>query len=71
MARKQYDSLSRIVTLGDSIEIWPGHDLGESSFSTIGKEKETNPFLKCSSFTEFLYLKEHWEEYKRARGEAM
>lgn len=40
------DSLRKIMTLGDEVEIWPGHDYGSKPSSTIGYEKKNNPFLK-------------------------
>jgi glyoxylase-like metal-dependent hydrolase (beta-lactamase superfamily II) len=36
-------SLRRIMSmLPDDTSIWPGHDIGKKSFSTIGKEKRSN-----------------------------
>lgn len=64
MARKEFDSLHRLMALGDSIEVYPGHDFGVSPTSTIGHERETNPFLLRTDFEEFVYLKDNWEVYK-------
>lgn len=68
MARKEFDSLQRLTALGDSIEVYPGHDFGVSPASTIGHERETNPFLLCPNFEEFVHLKDNWEEYKSEHG---
>ena len=47
-ARAEYDSLhKKLMTLPDETEVWPGHDYGVAPSSTIGNEKETNPFLRC------------------------
>jgi len=58
-----YDTIhQRIMTLDDDIEVWPGHDVGPTSFSTIGKERESNDVLNMS-FEEF-YRRE-WDEEER------
>jgi glyoxylase-like metal-dependent hydrolase (beta-lactamase superfamily II) len=65
-ARAQYQSLHRkILTLDEKVEVYPGHNCGIRTSSTIGYEKENNPFLLQNSFEEFLYLKKNWLEYKR------
>lgn len=40
----------RILPLPDATIIWPGHDYGDSPTSTLGEEKETNPYI--SNFVE-------------------
>ena len=35
----------RIITLPDETIVWPGHDYGETPTSTIGQEKEENPYI--------------------------
>jgi hydroxyacylglutathione hydrolase len=65
---QQWKSLQRILGLDPAIEVWPGHDYGVKPSSTIGTEKATNPFLLCKSYEDFLYLKEHWAEYKKAHN---
>jgi glyoxylase-like metal-dependent hydrolase (beta-lactamase superfamily II) len=50
-----YDSLfNKILKLYDNIEIYPGHDYGNSNSSTIGKEKKTNYTLKPRTKEEFV-----------------
>lgn len=68
MARKEYDSLHRLMKLGDDVEVFPGHDFGATPSSTIGHERRTNPFLLCKTFKDFLWLKNNWEDYKREYG---
>lgn len=62
---QQWESLQRLMQLEPSVEVWPGHDYGVAPSSTIGREISGNPFLLCKSFDEFLYLKDHWAEYKK------
>lgn len=66
--RQQWDSLRRLMSLDRSIEVWPGHDYGVRPSSTIGEEIDTNPFLLTKTYEEFLHLKEHWAEYKKAHN---
>ncbi len=42
-------SLKKLLTLPLETRVWPGHDYGESHFSTLAHEKETNPYI-----TDFL-----------------
>ena len=68
-ARKEYDSLhNKIMTLGDRIEVYPGHNFGVKPSSTIGAERETNPFLLCDTFEGFVDLKKNWLQYKKEHG---
>src|SRR5262249_19839385 len=63
--QQQWDSLHRLMCLDGKIEVWPGHDYGVRPSSTIAAEVATNPFLLTKTYEEFLYLKEHWAEYKK------
>ena len=67
-AKQEWESLQRLMKLDASIEVWPGHDYGVAPSSTIGKEAATNPFLLCKNLEEFLYLKDHWAEYKKVHN---
>jgi hydroxyacylglutathione hydrolase len=58
----------KICTLPPATRVWPGHDYGTRSSSTIADELLTNPFLLCPDFTSFLDLKCNWTEYKRTHG---
>jgi glyoxylase-like metal-dependent hydrolase (beta-lactamase superfamily II) len=66
--RQQWDSLQRLMRLDPSTEVWPGHNYGVRRWSTIGDEIATNPFLLSKTYDDFLYLKEHWAEYKKAHN---
>jgi len=66
--RQQWDSLQRLMQLDHTIEVWPGHHYGVRPSSTIGNEIATNPFLLSKTYEDFLYLKDHWAEYKQAHG---
>jgi len=67
-ARKEWDSLQRLLDLPDETEVWPGHNFGTEPSSTIGREKMTNPFLLQPTFEAFIDLKANWLEYKRKHG---
>lgn len=68
-ARKEWESLrNKVLSLDDSIEVYPGHDYGLAPVSTIGAERKKNPFLLCSGFEEFLDLKKNWLQYKKEHG---
>ena len=51
--RKHWESLQKIKGMDDSIEIYPGHDYGSVPHSTVGREKKSNPYLRCRSLGEF------------------
>lgn len=68
-ARAEFESLHRLLdTLDDSVEVWPGHDVGVRPSSTIGDERRENPFLVRTDFDDFLWLKKNWAEYKKEHG---
>ena len=53
---KLFESLQTLKKLDGKTEIYPGHDYGETKFSTIGNEKKTNPYFMCSTKEDFLRL---------------
>ena len=59
-SKSMYNSLfNKIAKLNDSIEVYPGHDYGSKSYSTIGEEKRENYTLKPRSLAEFIkFMKE-------------
>jgi glyoxylase-like metal-dependent hydrolase (beta-lactamase superfamily II) len=67
-ARKEWDSLDKLMKLDPGVEVWPGHDFGVKRSSTIGKEIETNPFLLRETFEDFVDLKANWLQYKKDHG---
>jgi glyoxylase-like metal-dependent hydrolase (beta-lactamase superfamily II) len=38
-----FDSFRKIEALGDSVEVWPGHDYNNREHSTIGEQRSSNP----------------------------
>lgn len=53
-SEKLYNSLfKKILVLEDSVEIYPGHDYGETPVSTIGYERVHNYTLKPRTLEEF------------------
>lgn len=68
-AERQFHSLFQVIlALDDAVEVYPGHHYGPTPSSTIGHERAHNPFLQRTSFQDFMWLKEHWEEYKTEHG---
>jgi hydroxyacylglutathione hydrolase len=54
-AKDLYHSLfERLMKLDDNIEVYPGHDYGSASSSTIGVERRTNYTLERRSLEEFV-----------------
>ena len=53
---KLFESLQKLKKLNGNIEVYPGHDYGETPFSTIGNEKKNNPYFKCETKEQFLNL---------------
>lgn len=50
-----YDAItSKLFTLPDDTEVFPGHDYAGHSMSTIGEEKRLNPRLASMSREEFI-----------------
>jgi hydroxyacylglutathione hydrolase len=68
-ARDEYESLhDKLMILPPETRVWPGHDYGVRPSSTIGIEKDENPFIQRDSFESFIDLKRNWLEYKREHG---
>ena len=54
-AKSMYESLfSKLLKLGDDVEVYPGHDYGSKPFSTIGEQRKTNYVLQPRSLPDFL-----------------
>ena len=52
---QMFESLSRLSKLGDAVRLYPGHDYGDVPVSTVGREKEKNPyFARLGSLEEFV-----------------
>jgi glyoxylase-like metal-dependent hydrolase (beta-lactamase superfamily II) len=65
----EYDSLhQKLLNLPGNTRVFPGHNYGIASQSTILNEKKTNPFLLQPNFESFVNLKINWMEYKRKHG---
>ncbi|MFH1845843.1 MAG: hydroxyacylglutathione hydrolase family protein [bacterium] len=71
-AEAEWKSLHRVLELPDDTLIFPGHDYyggaGDMPHSTIGFERQNNPFLLCPDFDVFCDLKENWLAYKEEHG---
>ncbi len=71
-AAQEWDSLQRLLQLPDAVRVFPGHDYfggeGEMTASTIGHERQHNPFLQCADLAAFEDLKANWAAYKQEHG---
>jgi hydroxyacylglutathione hydrolase len=68
-ARQEYEALhQKLLHLPDNTRIFPGHNYGVAPQSTIGHERQSNPFLLQPDFDSFVQLKRNWAEYKRKHG---
>ena len=68
-ARTEYESLhQKLMTLPDDTRVFPGHNYGAAPESTIGHERQTNPFLLQPNFEAFVHLKKNWTAYKKEHG---
>jgi glyoxylase-like metal-dependent hydrolase (beta-lactamase superfamily II) len=65
-AKAEFLQLQRLMRLADDVTVWPGHNYGVWPSSTILLERNHNPFcLRLHDFNEFMWLKDHWAEYKQ------
>ena len=54
-AKSMYNSLfNKIRKLTDDVEVYPGHDYGVKTSSTIGEEKKSNYTLQPRNLTDFI-----------------
>ncbi|HLD50220.1 MAG TPA: MBL fold metallo-hydrolase [bacterium] len=53
-AEKMYESLQRLAKLGDDTILFPGHNYADAPTSTIGEEKQHNPYYQVHSLHDFL-----------------
>jgi glyoxylase-like metal-dependent hydrolase (beta-lactamase superfamily II) len=68
-ARAEYDSIhQKLLALPNDTRVFPGHDVGVAPESTIGRERESNPFLTQPDFGAFVHLKRNWAAYKKKHG---
>ncbi len=52
-----YNSLQRIKALPPETQIFPGHNYGPKTVSTLAWELENNDFLKCPDLESFITLR--------------
>jgi len=54
-SKNLYDSLfNKLLKFNDAIEVYPGHDYGSKSSSTIGEEKKSNYVLQPRNIKDFI-----------------
>ncbi len=52
--QQMWATMQKLRKMDDGIEIYPGHDYGETPSSTLGHEKKYNPFLASATKKEFF-----------------
>ena len=53
-AEEMYHSLRKLADLDEKTVLYPGHNYSDEPVSTIGNEKQFNPYLQMSNFNDFL-----------------
>ena len=57
---EMYDSLTnKLMRLDDDTVLYPGHNYARQPSSTIGQERQHNPYVQCASLHEFLRAMGH------------
>ena len=56
-AEQMYESLNRLSKLDGSTILYPGHNYADEPASTIGQEKQMNPYLQFERMDDFLRLR--------------
>lgn len=52
---QMFDSLHRVLgALPDDTKLYPGHDYGDVAVSSLGREREQNPYFKLGEVGQFL-----------------
>lgn len=65
----EWQSLQRVMAaVPDEATLWPGHDYGVRPSSTLGLERQTNPFLTCADLDAFRARKQGWAAFKAEWG---
>lgn len=63
-----YRSLRKIAALPEETRVYPGHDYGRTPTSTVGWERDENPYLKAGSVEEFVALRTGRHPPRPTRG---
>ena len=56
-AEQMYESLNQLAKLDEHTILYPGHNYSDGPTSTIGQEKQTNPYLQFGNMKDFLRLR--------------
>jgi glyoxylase-like metal-dependent hydrolase (beta-lactamase superfamily II) len=55
-----YDSLTnKLMRLDDTTVLYPGHNYARTPTSTIGEERQHNPYVQFTSLHAFLHAMVH------------
>ena len=63
-----YESLKKVSTLGDDVEVLPGHDYQQRERSTLGAERGANPVLAPRGLDEY---RDWWEGRRQGPADWM
>jgi len=55
-SEEMFRSLARLRELPNKTMVYPGHEYGPSPASTIGEQKQSNPYLRCTDISDFLRI---------------
>lgn len=55
---RMYESLHQVLgALPSDVPLYPGHDYGDVQVSSLGRERERNPYLRATSKQDFVALR--------------
>lgn len=53
---EMFGSIKKLAALPDKTIVYPGHHYGPAPVSTIGEQKKTNSYMRCSSLGDFFRM---------------
>jgi len=59
-ASAMYESLNRLARLDDATILYPGHNYADRPTSTVGQEKQSNPYMQKMNLEGFLQFRMGW-----------
>lgn len=55
-AEEMFRSLQKLKNLPGKVVVYPGHEYGPGSTSTIEQERKMNPYMRCTSVADFFRM---------------
>ncbi|MPV86711.1 MBL fold metallo-hydrolase [Ostreibacterium oceani] len=65
-AHQLFDSLQRLKSLADALSIYCGHDYGQQPIDSLGRQKQTNPYLLIEDRAFFVAFRMHLQSQYRS-----